>query len=52
VQSRASQGKHVLLVDMYTAFPADGLSDFVHPNKTGYDWMAGVWYKAIGPLLR
>lgn len=52
VQSRASAGKHVLLVDMYTGFPMDGLGDIVHPNKTGYDWMAGVWYKAIGPLLR
>jgi lysophospholipase L1-like esterase len=52
VERRASMGKHVLLVDMYTDFPMNGLSDFVHPNKVGYDWMAGVWYKAISPLLR
>lgn len=51
-ERRASAGKHVLLVDMYTGFPMNGLSDFVHPNKAGYDWMAGVWYEAIKSFLR
>lgn len=51
-ERRASAGKHVLLVDMYKGFPKTGLSDFVHPNKVGYDWMAGVWYESIKSFLR
>lgn len=52
VEARAAEGKHVLLVDMHTGFPSDGLGDGVHPNQGGYEWMAGVWYDAIAPLLR
>jgi lysophospholipase L1-like esterase len=26
-------------------------SDNVHPNVSGYAWMAGVWYDTISPLL-
>jgi hypothetical protein len=40
-----------MLVDMYTGFPGSGV-DAVHPLKSGYDHMAGVWYAAIGKLLR
>jgi lysophospholipase L1-like esterase len=52
VQKRIDAGKHVLLVDMFKNFPSNGLSsDGVHPNQTGYDWMAGVWYDAIKGYL-
>jgi lysophospholipase L1-like esterase len=26
-------------------------SDSIHPNTTGYKFMADHWYTAIGPLL-
>jgi len=52
VQKRIDAGKHVVLVDMFTNFPSNGLgSDGVHPNQTGYDWMAGIWYGAIKSFL-
>ncbi|HZP50403.1 ricin-type beta-trefoil lectin domain protein [Actinocrinis sp.] len=47
VQSKVSAGKHVHLVDMYDAVPTSDLADGVHPNATGYDKMAAVWYKAL-----
>ena len=44
---RAS-GKQVYLVDMNTGFPADGLiTDGVHPNDIGFNFMAAKWYDAI-----
>jgi lysophospholipase L1-like esterase len=44
-------GKSVTLVDMYTDFPADGLSaDHVHPNDEGYAFMAQRWFDAIAAL--
>jgi lysophospholipase L1-like esterase len=52
VQKRIDAGKHVILVDMFKSFPSNGLSsDGVHPNQSGYDWMAGVWYEAIKSYL-
>lgn len=52
VQKRSDAGKHVILVDMFKDFPSGGLSgDGVHPNQSGYDWMAGVWYDAIKSYL-
>ena len=52
VQARADQGHHIVMVDMYEGFPADGLaSDGVHPNETGYAFMGDVWYEAIRDLL-
>jgi lysophospholipase L1-like esterase len=52
VQKRIDAGKHVVLVDMFKDFPSSGLSsDGVHPNQSGYDWMAGVWYEAIKGYL-
>jgi hypothetical protein len=39
---------HVSVVDLYTGFPSNGLSsDNVHPNDTGFTWMADQWYGAI-----
>lgn len=52
IQTRAAAGKHIVLVDMNTTFPSSGMStDNVHPNPSGYAWMGGIWYDAIGPLL-
>jgi lysophospholipase L1-like esterase len=52
IQKRKDAGKHILLVDMFKAFPSAGMStDGVHPNQQGYDWMAGVWYEAIKAYL-
>lgn len=47
VQSKASAGKHVHLVDMYSALTTADLADGVHPNAGGYDKMAAVWYDAL-----
>jgi lysophospholipase L1-like esterase len=53
VQQRIDAGKHVVLVDQNTGFASTDLgSDGVHPNVTGYQKMAGVWYAAISALLR
>lgn len=52
VETRASAGEHVVLVDMHTGFPASELPDGVHPNAAGFARMANVWYTAIGDLLR
>jgi len=53
VQQRVNAGKHVKLIDMFTGFtPATMLgSDNIHPNSTGYKFMADHWYSVIGPLL-
>jgi len=51
IQSKITAGKHVLLVDLNTGFPQSGFSDNLHPNNTGYAWMAGVWYDAIKTFL-
>ena len=51
VASLQAAGKHVSLVDMYTNFPANGLSaDNVHPNDTGFAFMAQQWFDAIAKL--
>jgi hypothetical protein len=51
VEQRAAAGKAIMMVDMYTGFPASGLNDVVHPNAAGYRYLAGVWYTAVGSLL-
>ena len=52
VQTRVAADKHIIVVDLNAGFPSSGLSsDNVHPNPSGYAWMAGVWYNAISPLL-
>ena len=43
-----AQGAQVWEVDLFTQFPVNGLSgDQLHPNDTGYTFMAGQWYNAI-----
>jgi lysophospholipase L1-like esterase len=50
-QTRIAARKHLIVVDMNTGFPTQTLEDSIHPNQAGYEWMADVWYDAIGPLL-
>jgi lysophospholipase L1-like esterase len=52
IQRKAAAGKHIVLVDQFSGFPASELADGIHPNDAGYRRMAGVWYSAVGPLLR
>lgn len=47
VQSKAAAGRHVHLVDMYSALTSSDLADGVHPNAGGYSKMATVWYNAL-----
>ncbi|AWS43416.1 ricin-type beta-trefoil lectin domain protein [Streptosporangium sp. 'caverna'] len=47
VQSRANAGRHVHLVNMYSALTTADLADGVHPNAGGYAKMATVWYNAL-----
>jgi lysophospholipase L1-like esterase len=57
VQSRAAQGKHVVLVNMFDAFTSNPggvnplMNDFLHPNVAGYVVMAQTWYDAIESFL-
>ncbi|MBN2535039.1 MAG: hypothetical protein JXB88_19315 [Spirochaetales bacterium] len=47
VQNKVNSGKPVYMVDMYSALTLSDLQDGVHPNRTGYDKMADVWFNAI-----
>ncbi len=56
VVSKYAVGNHVTKVDLNTGYPSGGFSsDKLHPNDTGYNWIAGKWYNAIlaayGPSL-
>ena len=52
VQQRADMGFNVILADQFNGFPRSGMqSDNLHPNESGYNWMAGRWYEAIEPYL-
>jgi lysophospholipase L1-like esterase len=51
VEERAADGKHIVLVDMYTEFPEPLIEDGVHPNAEGYELMADRWYEKISALL-
>jgi hypothetical protein len=57
VQARADAGRHIMLVDMYTAFTNDPnfrttlLADNLHPNMAGYTVMGQVWYRALSNLF-
>ncbi len=53
MQQLTTTGKHVALVDMYTGFNTSTMlgSDSIHPNSTGYKFMADHWYSVIGSLL-
>ena len=43
----ASKGPKVHLVNMRPAITAADLADGIHPNPTGYNTMADVWYAAL-----
>jgi autotransporter-associated beta strand protein len=48
VAALQAQGKRVSLVDMFTLFPANGMtSGGLHPNDTGYTFMDNQWLHAI-----
>jgi autotransporter-associated beta strand protein len=48
VTSFQTQGAHVSEADLNTQFPANGISgDGIHPNDTGYSFMANQWYNAL-----
>ncbi|MGC9665372.1 cellulose binding domain-containing protein [Planosporangium sp. 12N6] len=47
VQSKASAGRHVHLVDMHSALTTADLIDGIHPTAGGYDKMAATWYTAL-----
>ncbi|HEY9060498.1 MAG TPA: GDSL-type esterase/lipase family protein, partial [Pseudobacteroides sp.] len=47
VQQKAATGKPVYFVEMFKALTSSDLADGVHPNATGYNKMADVWYNAI-----
>jgi len=47
VQSKVNAGRRVHLVDMHSALTTADLIDGVHPNATGYNKMAAVWYSAL-----
>lgn len=57
VAARVAQGKHIVLVDMYTAFAAVPsyqstlFVDNFHPNASGDAILAEVFYTAVGPVL-
>jgi lysophospholipase L1-like esterase len=52
VDKRAKAGAHIILIDLNKGFPSGGIaSDGVHPNETGYTFMADGWYKAISSYL-
>jgi lysophospholipase L1-like esterase len=57
VESRAAEGKHIALVDMYGAFTAVPdyqsvlMYDNLHPGVEGDRVLARVWYEAIRELL-
>lgn len=51
IQKRAANGQHIVSVDM-SKMPTTALaSDGIHPNDTGYSYMADVWYAAIKGYL-
>jgi lysophospholipase L1-like esterase len=57
VNSRASAGKHVVLLDNYAAFSKDPsyrttlMFDYLHPNDAGYAVLGQSFYGAISALL-
>ena len=50
VDPRVAQGKHIIVVDCFTNFPAGGM-DFVHPYQSGYNWMGDRFYEGVSSLL-
>ena len=58
VASRAKAGKHILMVDMYSAITADPayktdyMANALHPTDAGFVVIGGVWDAAIASLFR
>ncbi len=50
VQTRASAGRHILMVSMNTLTTSD-LNDGTHPNDGGYQKMAAVWYAGVQQVI-
>ena len=51
VQARANAGKHIYLVSMNTLSTASDFADNLHPNDSGYQKMANVWYAGIQQVI-
>jgi lysophospholipase L1-like esterase len=51
VADKVAQGKNVSFVDMYSQMTVADLGDRVHPNQTGYNKMAGVWFDELLDVL-
>lgn len=47
VRTRVAAGRHLHLVDMFSALTTADLADGVHPNAGGYAKMATVWFNAL-----
>lgn len=47
-----AQGLPIHYVDMYHAVPVSDLVDGVHPNDSGYDAMAHVWYQSLQKVVK
>ena len=50
VSAFQAAGKAITLVDLHTGFTG-GLPDNLHPDATGYAWMAGKWRDALTATL-
>ena len=49
-----SMGSKFHFVDMHTNFPSNGITpsvDPLHPNQTGYNFMADQWYAAVSAVF-
>jgi len=57
VKTRATAGKHVIVVDHYAAFSQNSsyktalMADGLHPNTAGYAVLGRSWYGAISTYL-
>jgi lysophospholipase L1-like esterase len=54
VQPRQAKGKHIVMVDMYSALKAWSTTNYYdseHTNDTGYALMGQTWYAAIKDVL-
>ncbi len=47
VARKQEVGNRVVLVDMHTGFPANGIADGIHPNDAGYKFITKQWTSAI-----
>lgn len=51
--TRIAAGDKIILVDNENAlsYPDDLSNDGIHPNDSGYNKMAGVWFTAVDPII-